>query len=203
MLCADERIVYLLLWDWGYMKKNLVIALAFLGLGSVANTVFAEPEVSYTYAQLNYVSENLDDYDCTQDGLSLSGSVALTEEVFAVGSFSDVSGGGCGSSTFSAGAGYRIAYTEDLSLYTTLSFANTSVDEGDGDSGLVVSAGGRSFVMQNLEARAALSYSSLGDGSVFLNGGVNYWFDTQFAVTGDINWGADSSGFSVGLRANF
>ena len=52
MLCADERIVYLLLWDWGYMKKNLVIALAFLGLGSVANTVFAEPEVSYTYAQL-------------------------------------------------------------------------------------------------------------------------------------------------------
>jgi len=190
--------------DVGYMKKSIVFALVLLSSGSLtASKAFAEPAVSYSYGQLSYVSQNLDDFDCTQDGLAVEGSYAVNNEFFVVGSFADVSGGGCGSSTYSAGAGYRIAYTEDLSLYASLAIENTSVDFGDSESGLIVSVGGRGYVMENLEARVSLSRHSSFNGSTVLSGGVNYWFDQQFAVTGDLSFGSESTGVAVGVRMNF
>ena len=186
------------------MKKSIVLALALLSSGSlVASKAFSEPAVSYSYGQLSYVSQDLDDFDCTQDGLAVEGSYAINNEFFVLGSFADVNGDGCGSSNYSGGVGYRIAYTDDLSLFGSLAIENTSVDFGDSESGLIVSVGARGYVLENLEARVSLSRHSSFNGSTILNGGVNYWFDQQFAITGDLSFGSESTGVAVGVRANF
>ena len=66
---------------------------------------WAKSAVSYNYAGIQFLSQNLDDADCSQDGLNLYGSMDINSDFFAVGSLSDVSGGKCGSSTLSAGVG--------------------------------------------------------------------------------------------------
>ncbi len=181
------------------MKKMFIFLLASL----VSATVTAEPKPSYTYAGIQYTSEELDDFDCTQDGIAISGSLLINEDIFAIASFRDVSGGGCGSSTLGVGAGYRFEIHEDFSLYATLSFEDTSVDEGDGDSGLVAAGGIRSFIAENLEAHAELAKRTAFDGDTLISGGLNFWFTPALAATGEIGFGSDSSNIEVGVRMNF
>lgn len=181
------------------MKKVLILIAASLTSGALV----AKPDPSYTYAGIQYTSEELDDFDCTQDGIAVSGSLILTDDIFAIGSFRDVSGGGCGSSTLALGAGYKFEIHQDFSLYATLSFEDTSVDEGDGDSGLVLAGGIRSFITEDLEANAELAKRTAFDGDTVLSGGLNYWFKPQLAVTGEVGFGSDSSNIEVGLRINF
>ena len=165
--------------------------------------VQAAPGISYNYAGLQFVEQDIDDYHCDQDGLRLNGSMELNSDFFAVGSYSDVSGRGCGSETISAGIGYRTVFGADSSLYGTVSAEHMSPDGGNSDSGLIAAVGLRGFINNNLEAKVELAHHTVYDGNTVLGGGVAYWFAPQFAVTGDVGFGSEASEFGVGLRMNF
>lgn len=182
--------------------KTLSCLTAVAGLCAVAN-VQAAPEISYNYAALQFVEQDLDDYACDQDGLRLSGSMELNSDFFAIGSYSDVSGGGCGSEAISAGIGYRTVFGADSSMYGTLSAENISPDGGSSDSGLIAAVGLRGFINNNLEAKVELAHHTVFDGNTVLGGGVAYWFAPQFAITGDVGFGSEASEVGLGVRMNF
>ena len=179
------------------ISNILLTTCALLG----AQSCLAKSAVSYNYAGLQYLSQNLDDADCSQDGLSLNGSMELDSDFFALGSYTDVSGShGCGSETINLGGGYRTLFGADSSLYGTLSYENTSVDYGHSDSGLIAAVGLRGFYQANLEAKIELAHHTAFDGNTVLTGGVAYWFDPRFSATGEVSLGSDASGIAVGVR---
>lgn len=201
MLCFT-MLVNILYLDYGvsFLMKSILIAAVSL---MTINAAFAAPVVSYNYAELQAVTESLDDYDCSQNGLNVKGSHSLNNDLFVIGSFTDVSGGQCGSSTFNVGGGYQFMYQNDISVYATLSYEDTSVDEGTSDAGLVIAGGVRHFIMEELEAKMELARHTAFDGSTVFSIGANYWFQEQFAITADVTLGSDVTGFAAGVRMNF
>ena len=182
--------------------KKISFAIAAVSLfGSVG--AMANNAVSYNYGSLQYIDQDVDDYDCNQDGLRVSGSLELNDAFFAVGSYSDVSGGRCGSEAISAGLGYHQLFGADSSIYGTLSAENISPDVGESDSGLVVAGGLRGFINNDLEARIQLAHHTAFDGNTVLSGGVAWWFAPQFSATADVGLGSEASEIGVGLRMNF
>jgi hypothetical protein len=183
-----------------HLSSILITSCALLS----APLTWAKSAVSYDYAGIQYLSQNLDDADCSQDGLNIYGSMELNSDFFAIGSLADVGGSkNCGSSTLSLGAGYQELFGADSSIYGTLSYENTSVDHGHSDSGLVAAVGLRGFFQPNLEAKIELAHHTAFDGNTVINGGLVYWFQSNLAATGDLSLGSDTSGIAVGLRMSF
>lgn len=181
-------------------KMSYLVAIAGLA-GSLS--VNAAPGISYNYAALQFVNQDLDDANCNQDGLRLSGSLELNNDFFAIGYVSDVSGNRCGSQAISAGLGYQTLFGADSSLYGTLAVENISPDEGSSDSGLVAAVGLRGFINSNVEAKVQLSHHTAADGNTVLGGGIAYWFAPQFSATADVGLGTEASEIALGLRMNF
>jgi len=183
------------------LAKLLLASLTLVGVSATAATNSA---LSYNYLGLQYVNQDLDDYDCDQDGLNLYGSLELTDEFFARASLTDVGGDkGCGSRTASIGAGYRTAFGSQSSIYGVLGVEDTSVDHGDSDKGLIAAAGIRTYLSSNLEGKVELAHHTAFDGDTEINGGLVYWFDPRFAVTGDVSLGSEQTTFAVGARMSF
>lgn len=182
--------------------KKMTYALAVVSAFASAS-VMARDAISYNYASLQFIDQEVDDYDCSQDGLRLGGSVELSGDFFVQGSYSDVSGGRCGSENLGVGLGYHTLFGADSSLYGVVGLDHTSVDHGESDSGLYVAAGLRGFIQNNLEAKVQLAHHTVHDGNTVLGGGVAYWFLPNLSVTGDVGLGTESSEIAVGLRLNF
>ncbi len=183
------------------LAKMLLASLTLVGVSATAATNSA---LSYNYAGLQYFSQDLDDYDCDQDGLNLYGSVEINSDFFARGSFSDVSGDkGCGSQNISIGAGYRTAFSSQSSIYGVLSFEDISPDHGDGDSGLILAGGIRTYLSNNLEGKVEIAHHTAFDGDTEIVGGLAYWFTPRFSLTGDVSLGSEQTTFAVGGRISF
>ena len=162
------------------------------------------PGITYTYAGVRYINQSIDGsgIDCDQDGLNLFGSLDLKEGFFAKASYSDVSGNhGCGSSSFSAGAGYHTAYSDTVDMYATLSFV--SVSEGDNDSGLEFAGGMRTFLTEVVEGSVELYHGTYGLEETGIRGTVDYWLNESWTVNGGVALGSDSTTFGLGARYAF
>lgn len=181
------------------MKKLLLSSLFVFSAG----TAVAASNVSYNFASVQYINEEIDEFDCDQDGLTLEGNLDLDTNLFALGTFTDVSGDICGSETFSIGAGYKADFSDDGSYYGALSYENTSVDEGESDSGLIVAVGARVLFAQDVEGRVEVSHHSTFEGNTVLSGGLTYWLQRNLSVTGDANLGSESTSVTVGVRLDF
>ncbi len=185
-----------------FKKMSLLIAAA--GLATSAGTM-AAPNISYNYAAVQFVDQDVDDYDCNQDGLRVSGSLELNDDFFTKGYFSDVSGNrGCGSKAVAVGLGYQTLFGADSSIYGALSFEKVSPDgPSDSDTGLIAEVGLRGYINTDLEARIGVSHHTVFDGNTVLGGGISYYFAPQFSVTADVGLGSESSEIAAGLRYNF
>lgn len=181
-------------------KVSAIIAVAGL-VGSL--NVLANSPISYNYAGIQFVNQDVDDNDCNQDGLRISGSLELNSDFFALGSFSDLSDGRCGADTLSVGIGYHTLFGADSSLYGALSLENIDVDRADSDSGLVAAVGLRGFINPQVEAKVELAHHTAFDGNTVLSGGGAYWFARNFAATADVGLGTEASEIALGVRMNF
>lgn len=185
------------------MKKLLLSSVA-LAASFFSISTFAASDISYNWASVQYITEDLDDADCDQDGLTLSGNYEVHDNFFALGSFTDVSGdSGCGSETFSIGGGYKADFSEDASYFVSLSYIDTEVDFGSSDSGLIAAIGARALFTPDLEGRISISRNTAFDGNTVLSGGVSYWFLERLSFNGDVNLGSESSGIALGARFDF
>ena len=159
---------------------------------------------SYNYLGLRYLSQNLDDFDCNQDGLVLDASITLTDGFYVKGDYTDVSGDkNCGSSTLKAGVGYRHPWGDYWHMYGLVSFADSDYDGGGGDSGPIAAAGLRGFLRQGLEGYVQLEHSTLGDGDLTASLGGAYHFTRAFALTGDVGFSGDQNSIALGARYHF
>lgn len=187
-------------------KKNAIkkfcCAIAALGLLSSAS-VFANSKISYNHVGIQFVDQDFDHYNCDQDGLRLSGSLELNSDFYALGSYSDLNDGGCGTDTLSVGIGYHTLFGADSSLYGALSVENISPDHRGSDTGLIAAVGLRGFINRQLEAKVELAHHSAFDGNTVVNGGVAYWFAPNFAATADVGLGTEISEIGLGVRMNF
>lgn len=201
------------------MTYTLKSALAITALALTANAATAQdrprvnlnqpqvqqnqvPGISYDYFGARYIVEDLDCGD--QDGINLYGSLDIQDGFFARASFTDASGDGCGSSTFSAGGGYHTAYSENVDMYASVSFQSRSYDAPiSDDSGVELAAGLRTYLKEQLEGNLELFHSTTGETATGIRGGVLYWFDRQFAMSGDIGLSADTTTFAIGARMAF
>jgi hypothetical protein len=163
------------------------------------------PAVSFTHVGLRYMFQDLDQYDCDQDGPNIYGSLDIQDGWYARASFSDVSGDdGCGSSNVQAGGGYHTRFEDNMEMYASLSFESISPEgDVDSDSGLVMAAGLRGFLTQQLEGGVELMHSTTFDGNTAINGLLAYWFNDSVAATFDVGLGSDVTTFAVGARLNF
>lgn len=183
------------------LAKLLLASITIMGAQAVVAKPAALP--SFNYAGIQFSSQDLDKYDCKQDGIGLNGSFAINSDFFARGSFSDVSGDTCGSQSLSVGAGYRAQFRSQSSIYGVLSFEDISPDSGDGDSGLVLAGGIRGYLTNDLEGKVEVAHHTAFDGDTEIIGGLAYSFDKNFALTGDLSVGADQNTLAVGVRYNF
>jgi hypothetical protein len=183
--------------------KNLTtLLLASLALAG-AQAAFAKPH-NYTYAGIQFFDQDLDNYNCDQNGLNLYGSLELNQNFFARASFADANGNrGCGSQNLTLGGGYQTAFGSQSSIYGVVSFEDISPDHGDGDSGLILAAGIRTYLMSDLEGKVEVAHHTAFDGDNEIIGGVVYWFDTSLSVTGDVSLGSDQTTLAVGVRMSF
>ncbi|WP_049721852.1 porin family protein [Gilvimarinus polysaccharolyticus] len=160
--------------------------------------------VSYNNAGLHYIEQDLDDYNCNQDGLRAYASVDIDGHWYALGSVTDVSGNhGCGSSTLAAGAGYRTAFSPSFDLYGTLSVEHTSPDNGSNDTGLIAAAGLRGIIYNNIEGKAEIAHHTAFRDTTALNLGANYWFTRTIAATLDTSLSDEGNSIAAGARINF
>ncbi|BFM20597.1 hypothetical protein [Gilvimarinus japonicus] len=190
--------------------RTMQIAAATLAL-SVAGGAYADrgaalknTYISYNHAGLQYVEQDLDDYDCNQDGLRAYGNVDIDGHWYGVGSVTDVSGNnGCGSTTVAAGAGYRTAFSPSFDLYGTLSVEHTSPDYGSSDTGLIAAAGLRGILYNNIEGKAEVAHHTAFNDTTALNLGANYWFTRTIAATLDTSLSDEGNSIAAGARVNF
>jgi hypothetical protein len=163
------------------------------------------PVISYTHVGARYMFQDLDinGGSCDQDGINVYGSMDVKEGWFAKASFADVSGDGCGSTSVSVGGGIHSRLDRNLDAYATLSFESISPNHGSSDSGLILAAGLRGFLGQQLEGGVELYHSTTFDGQTAIHGSLLYWFNDALAVTGDLGLGSDVTTFAIGARLNF
>lgn len=186
------------------MNKKLLGQLLALGVVSAAaTTALAQERPSYNHLGVQYMTQDLDDYNCDQDGLNVYGSMDLNDGVYVRGSLSDVSGDHCGSTTISAGIGYHTLFGADSSIYGVLSYERADVDHGKNDNGLIAAVGLRGFVTPEVEGHVGVSHHTIGEGNTQLNVGGNYWFNQQFSATADLGLGSDVNTIAIGLRMNY
>lgn len=158
---------------------------------------------TYTFAGVKYLSQKLDDFDCTQDGIVVDSSYDFGNPLFARASFSDVSGDSCGSSSLKVGAGYKAAWGASSHVYGLLSFVNTSPDLGEDDTGLAFGGGIRGYVSPGIEAYFEVEHTTVFDGDTSASFGGAYWVNQDFSITGDASIGAEQSSLAIGGRFNF
>lgn len=194
------------------MKKSVIGCAVVSSLMLLGSTAFAatakkplpKNDFDYNFVELQYFSQNLDKFDCSQHGLMATGSVELNAEFFARAGLADVNGNkGCGSETVNIGVGYRTLLNSDVSVYGALSYEETSPDHGDKDSGLVAALGFRTYLNDQLEGNVEVAHHTAFDGSTDLTGGVVYWFDPRFAATGSVTFSSDANSFAFGVRMKF
>jgi hypothetical protein len=180
-------------------RQLLRIGISLVGVLMGTSMAYAKPvvksvpksDVSYTYAGIQYTDQNIDNYDCSQNGLVVHGSFDVAENFFAIGSYTDVSGNN------------RTLFNANSSIYGALSFEDTSVDYGNSDSGLILAVGLRGFFNPKLEGKVEVSHHTAFDGNSVVSAGAAYWFNPKFAATADVGLGTETSSISVGMRVSF
>lgn len=158
----------------------------------------------YDYAGLQYTEQNLDDYDCNQDGLNAYASLALDGPWFVQGGLTDVSGNnGCGSNTITLGAGYHTLLTQSWDLYGTLSAERTDPDNSSSDTGLIAALGTRGWITKKTEGKVELAHHTVFDDRTELNLGAYYWLYPSIAGTLDTSFSDEGESIALGARFTF
>jgi hypothetical protein len=191
------------------MKQFFRVAACALALVMVDQAAADEPPFGYDHVQLSYHHFDIDGLDHDVDGFGLSGSLLLTDNIFLVLNWWDVSGSGSiednifgiermrsDFSHLDLRAGYRHPIADKLEITVTGGFARgsgevrISFDDGnservrDSDDGFVLGLGLRYLLREDLELGVTLDHFDIDAG------------DTVFGINGIWNV---TPAFSVGL----
>jgi hypothetical protein len=197
------------------MRSKLLSAVvaASLGLASAANA----DDVSYSYADLAYITTDIDGVDEDLDGFGLRGSIEITDQVFLFGTYTDQSADSGGANvdytTYTLGGGYAWSLSDSTDLYGRLGYTNAEVQvsvPGLGgfsadDDGFLLGMGLRGRVSPQFELEGAVNYWDYSEGGddTSLGAAARWFFTDQFSAFAEGEFGNDVSTFGIGMRWNF
>ncbi|MGB7214937.1 MAG: outer membrane beta-barrel protein [Gammaproteobacteria bacterium] len=189
--------------------KPLLFAGALLPLAASAQE--AARDFDYTFVEVQYVDTELDTgpFDVDGDGLELRGSLLLTDQVFLQARYNSLDyGQGIDVTSYAVGAGVRFGLKPELDLTADLSWVSSELDRpvlpDIDDDGFELGVGLRARVHDAIEAEAGIRHIDLDDDSdTYLTLGGRYYFTKNVAAGLGLTLNDDSTGWSVGLRAQF
>jgi Outer membrane protein beta-barrel domain len=202
------------------MMRRTLLSLAVASLACLPVASHAG-DISYSYAEIAYVSTDIDDFDETFDGFALGGSVEVAENFFLFGSYTDQSGDfddldfgnvDIDVTGWTIGGGYAYPVSDTMDLVGRLAYVSTELEasafDNSGsvdDDGYSLGAGLRAMPIKQLEIEGDITYvdlSDTGDSTTFGIAG-RYYFVPQFAVGVAAGFGDDSTSYGVSARWNF
>jgi hypothetical protein len=185
------------------MVRKLFVVGALLPIAAFAQ------EFDYTFVEVSYMDTELDagPGDIAGDGLGVSASLSLTDDVFLFGGYDTQDFGfGIDASTYDFGAGMRWGLNPQVDIVGDLAWVHTQVDTGFAsadDDGLGLGLGLRGRMSDSIELQGGLRYVDLDDSDTFLSLGGRWHFTEIFAASFGLDFNDDISGWSLGLRAEF
>jgi len=184
--------------------RTLIVAGAMLPLGAAAQ------DLDYTFVEAAYVDSELDagPLDIDGDGLSLAGSVLITDSVFLFGEYSSYDyDGNVDAESYALGAGMRWGLKPELDLVGDIGWVHAELDRPAlpdiDDDGIQLGIGLRSRVHDAIEVQAGIRYLDLDDSDTYLTLGGRYYLTHNVAVGLGLRLNDDDTGWSLGLRAEF
>lgn len=187
-----------------------------LGLNVVAVTAAlmfagaANAELNYDYLELRFIDAEIDagSNDIDGDGIEFGGSYKIADNVHLFGSYRALDFSGFDLNTFSIGAGYMTPVAADTDLVARVAYIDGEVDTGrfeNSDNGFGLSAGFRRMFTPEFEGRVFVNHVNLDDSgsetSMELAG--DYYFNRQFAAGLSLEFGDDTTAWSIGGRYFF
>ncbi len=192
-------------------------------LGMVAATLALCPLIasraeglSYTYADLAYVTTDIDGVDKDLDGFLLRGSLEIAENWFVYGRYVDqsvsIASVDIDARQFAIGGGYAWSFAPTMDLFGRVGYTEVEADaSGRGfgfdadDDGYELGVGIRARPVAALELEGSINYVDLSDSGDDTSFGVGaLWFITDhvgLGVQGD--FADDAETYGVGFRWEF
>lgn len=172
------------------MNKNKIALL-------LLSTIIASPAVlaetpNFNFVSGGYLNTDIDD-ELDGDGITLDGSVLVSENVFLSGQYQTVDfsddGVDLDLNWLSAGIGYRMAVSANTDVYGLATYENIETEASyygsslsDDENGYGFTAGVRSLVTSNIELDGQIGYIDIDDSDTFLSAGARYYFNKNFSV---------------------
>lgn len=188
---------------------------------ALAGPASAHEAPRYTWLQAGYVDIEFDDVDglaLDGDGISVAGSVALSEtvHVFAdrLDGDIDVEGDGLGGlradyTAVTAGIGFRFPVSDTVDVLARLAWVGAEVEVLDVDEeedGHAISAGVRAMVTSRLEVNGFITRTDFGGGfgsETSVAAGAVYAVTPRLSAVAGVSLSDDVTEYSVGLRLHF
>jgi len=162
---------------------------------------------SYTYAQLELVLGDGDGFSDGPDGLDLSGSYGIANNLFIYGGLEHLSGDVGATDVdldiIKIGLGYhQPLQVQNTDLVLGFALLHADADPGGDDSGFELRGGVRNQTTEQLELDGTLGYTDFddNDGNLFLELGGVYKATPQLGLLATILVSDDIDTFSLGVR---
>lgn len=185
------------------MKKLALATSLFLALG----TAQASEAPKWDFVDASYLSTKIEGERL--NGLGLSASKLINENVFALGSYSyqtwSEGDQEIDLSSFTAGVGYRHAVAENTDVFGTIEYVYANVDVAyddksggsDSENGYGAKLGVRSMLTNEIEVQGVVNYVNLdGSDTSYTVKGL-YHINTQFSVGAGFTKADDADTYSV------
>jgi len=167
---------------------------------------------SYTFLNISYFNAEVVDEDF--DGLGISGSIAVADQVFLIGSVAQLESDdefnvGFGPDQieyqqYTIGAGFYLPVAELIDFVGTLQFAEVELEYqgfSEDGNGYVASAGLRAKASEALEINGAINYADIeGGGETGFSFGALFYASTNIALGASYSNSDDVDAISLHVR---
>lgn len=181
-----------------------LLALSVFGLASAAHA----DTLSYTYVDAGVLSTELDDGDLDGEGPFVRGSLSVHQNAFLFAEVSDIGyDNNVDGFTWAVGGGGRVALNSQFDLVGKLGYVRVDFDVPGGDfsdSGYLVSALVRAFVVDKLELEGGVRHVNMDDldSDTALVAEGRYFFTPRIAGGVHLQAG-DNTAFGIHARFTF
>jgi hypothetical protein len=191
------------------VSRALLVVAVWLPVAGFAQE--APSQLEYTYVELAYDESDFEvagGGDVDGDGLTLSGSFAITDEWHAFASYGNADlDFGIDIDTWAIGAGYRYPLRDDTDLYGRVLYISSETDVPGpfdfDDDGLGLQFRIRSLVTDVLELEGGIQYIDVGDNDTSLQAGARYHFTDALSAGVGLTFAGDTDGISINARYTF
>ncbi len=187
------------------MKRSLVV----FSLMAMSSLAFAEG-FGYTFLQASYGTVDIDNVSVDGDGLGLSGSFGITDNLNIVGGYQTADFGSLADADeWSIGLGVHAPITDIMDVTAAVSYIDVEFDALGvpvaEDDGFGLDVGIRANLSSLIEVTAGISYVDLSDSGddTGFNGGVLFNFTDMFALGLSGDWADDVATYSISGRIYF